>query len=48
MESHAAFPWGALRRSSIQDAGLAALLLIGTWAVHGGAVTPVISSSLDP
>ncbi|GAA4726273.1 sensor histidine kinase [Phytohabitans rumicis] len=43
MKIHLA-PWGALRASSIQDAGLAALLLAGTWAVNGGA-TPVISGS---
>jgi signal transduction histidine kinase len=36
---------GALRRSSIQDAGLAALLLTGTWAVNGAAAKPVISGS---
>jgi len=37
--------WGALRRSSFQDAGLAALLLTGTWVGNGAAATPVISGS---
>jgi signal transduction histidine kinase len=45
MKIHVAAPWGALRSSSIQDAGLAALLLTGTWAVNGAAATPVISGS---
>ncbi|WP_206313494.1 histidine kinase [Streptomyces coryli] len=36
---------GALRRSSVQDAGLAALLLAGTWAGAGASVTPVLSDS---
>jgi len=35
--------WGALRRSSFQDAALAVLLLIGTWAGDGAAATAVIS-----
>src|SRR3954467_648144 len=35
MRIHLAALRGALRGSSLQDAGLAALLLAGTWAVHG-------------
>ena len=45
MKIHVAALSGAVRRSSIQDAGLAALLLIATWAVNGAAATPVISGS---
>ena len=45
MKIHLAALWRALRRSSAQDAGLAALLLTGTWAVNGAAATPVISTS---
>jgi signal transduction histidine kinase len=45
MKTHLAARWGALRRSSFQDAGLAALLLTGTWVVGGAAATPVISGS---
>jgi len=37
--------WGTLRRPSLQDAGLAALLLAGTWAGSDVATTPVISGS---
>ncbi|MEU4446476.1 sensor histidine kinase [Actinosynnema sp. NPDC050801] len=43
MKIHVAPLRGALRRSSLQDAGLAALLLAGTWAGSGAAATPVIS-----
>lgn len=43
MRTPVAAVWGVLRRSSLQDAGLAALLLAGTWAVSGGAATPVAS-----
>ena len=45
MRIHVAARWGALRRSSFQDAGLAALLLTGTWAGNGTAATPLISGS---
>jgi signal transduction histidine kinase len=38
--------WGALRRSSVQDAGLAALLLVLTWAIHDDAATPASSGWL--
>lgn len=40
MKDHVAALAGALRRSSVQDAGLAALLLIGTWAAPGAAAAP--------
>ncbi|PUB27127.1 signal transduction histidine kinase [Promicromonospora sp. AC04] len=46
MKTHGAAPWSALRRPSLQDAGLAALLLAGTWAGKGAAAAPVISGSL--
>jgi signal transduction histidine kinase len=45
MKTHMAALWSALRRSSLQDAGLAALLLIGTWAGNGAAATTIISGS---
>ncbi|WP_053207858.1 sensor histidine kinase [Jiangella muralis] len=45
MKTFVAALGGALRRSSIQDAGLAAALLAGTWAVGGSAATPVVSAS---
>jgi signal transduction histidine kinase len=43
MRSLAAALWGTLRRSSVQDVGLAALLLTGTWALNGAAATGVIN-----
>jgi signal transduction histidine kinase len=45
MKIHLAPLWGALRGSSVQDAGLAALLLDSTWAGNGAAATPAISGS---
>lgn len=45
MKTHAAALGGALRSSSFQDTGLAALLLIGTWA-GGGNATPAVGACL--
>ncbi|WP_211370335.1 sensor histidine kinase [Nonomuraea turkmeniaca] len=45
MKIHVAALRGAFRRSSFQDAGLAALLLAGAWAGNGAAATPGISGS---
>ncbi|MEQ4725676.1 histidine kinase [Nonomuraea sp. B19D2] len=44
MKIHMAALWGALRSSRVQDAGLGALLLAGTWAVNGAAATPETSA----
>ena len=43
MKIHLAALWGALRSSSVQDVGLAVLLLTGTWASNGAAAPGVIS-----
>jgi signal transduction histidine kinase len=45
MTIHMAALRSALRRSSLQDAGLAALLLTATWAVDVSAATALISGS---
>lgn len=45
MKTHAAALRGGLRSSSFQDAGLAVLLLIGTWA-GGGNATPAVGVCL--
>lgn len=45
MNTHAAALRGTLRSSSVQDAGLAVLLLIGTWA-GGGNATPAVGICL--
>ncbi|WP_327350490.1 ATP-binding protein [Streptomyces sp. NBC_01304] len=43
MKTYVAALWHALRRWSVQDAGLAAVLLAGTWAWTGTAATEVRS-----
>jgi signal transduction histidine kinase len=43
MKIHEAARWGAFRRPSLQDAGLAALLLASTWALHSVGPPPVVS-----
>ncbi|MFD7077031.1 sensor histidine kinase [Nocardioides sp. NPDC059952] len=45
MKTRAAALSGLLRSSSVQDAGLAALLLVGTW-VGGGNATPAVGVCL--
>ncbi|MFG1943895.1 sensor histidine kinase [Nonomuraea sp. NPDC048826] len=46
MKTPLAALWGALRGSRVQDAGLAALLLAGTWAVNGAAAVGETSGLL--